>query len=229
MKGFGGFESWDETYVHTKHNEKDRTVLEDRERRDGQGAVDLGAHARQGPRLLHRLGPRRAHLGQPRVSRTWSSAASAGPAARTRATVPGVRRTSPGDDRSAARTSSRSSTSMAKVPFYPAGERWGTTAEPISKMQKPLAAGRVDEALRAPGRFRGEAVRERAELRRQADRMNWDERGRLWVGETVDYPNEMQPRGRRAATASSSAKTPTATAWPTSSPSSPTSSASRPA
>ena len=28
MKGFGGFESWDETYVHTKHNEKDRTVLE---------------------------------------------------------------------------------------------------------------------------------------------------------------------------------------------------------
>src|SRR5712692_10664258 len=28
MKGFRGFESWDETYVHTKHNEKDRTVLE---------------------------------------------------------------------------------------------------------------------------------------------------------------------------------------------------------
>ena len=28
MKGFKGFESWDETYVHTKHNEKDRTVLE---------------------------------------------------------------------------------------------------------------------------------------------------------------------------------------------------------
>ncbi len=31
MKGFEGFESWDETYVHTKHNEKDRTVLEYRE------------------------------------------------------------------------------------------------------------------------------------------------------------------------------------------------------
>src|SRR5262249_28099063 len=31
MRGFGGFESWDETYVHTKHNEKDRTVLEVRE------------------------------------------------------------------------------------------------------------------------------------------------------------------------------------------------------
>src|SRR5580765_157856 len=31
MKDFKGFESWDETYVHTKHNEKDRTVLEYRE------------------------------------------------------------------------------------------------------------------------------------------------------------------------------------------------------
>src|SRR5437870_8482917 len=28
MKGYPGFESWDETYVHTKHNNKDRTVLE---------------------------------------------------------------------------------------------------------------------------------------------------------------------------------------------------------
>jgi type 1 glutamine amidotransferase len=28
MKGYQGFTSWDETYVHTKHNEKDRTVLE---------------------------------------------------------------------------------------------------------------------------------------------------------------------------------------------------------
>jgi len=34
MRGFGGFESWDETYVHTKHNEKDRTVLEYRQEGD---------------------------------------------------------------------------------------------------------------------------------------------------------------------------------------------------
>ena len=33
-RGFGGFESWDETYVHTKHNEKDRTVLEWRQEGD---------------------------------------------------------------------------------------------------------------------------------------------------------------------------------------------------
>jgi enterochelin esterase-like enzyme/alpha-L-arabinofuranosidase/type 1 glutamine amidotransferase len=31
MKGYQGFESWDETYVHARHNEKDRIVLEYRE------------------------------------------------------------------------------------------------------------------------------------------------------------------------------------------------------
>src|SRR5438874_57954 len=36
MKGFSGFESWDETYVHTKHNEKHRTVLEYRAEGDRQ-------------------------------------------------------------------------------------------------------------------------------------------------------------------------------------------------
>src|SRR5438445_1936927 len=28
MKGYRGFASWDETYVQTKHNDKDRTILE---------------------------------------------------------------------------------------------------------------------------------------------------------------------------------------------------------
>src|SRR5215467_961030 len=35
MKGFKGFESWDETYVHTKHNDKGRTILEYREDKEG--------------------------------------------------------------------------------------------------------------------------------------------------------------------------------------------------
>ena len=35
MQGFKGFESWDETYVHTKHNEQNRTVLETRAEGNG--------------------------------------------------------------------------------------------------------------------------------------------------------------------------------------------------
>src|SRR6185295_5115004 len=34
LQGYKGFESWDETYVHTKHNEKDRIVLEYRNEGD---------------------------------------------------------------------------------------------------------------------------------------------------------------------------------------------------
>ncbi len=56
-RGFEGFESWDETYVHTKHNEKDRTVLEWRQEGGPQGAVDLGSHSWRRPRVLHGVGP----------------------------------------------------------------------------------------------------------------------------------------------------------------------------
>ena len=34
MQGYSSFESWDETYVHTLHNERDRTVLEYRQEGD---------------------------------------------------------------------------------------------------------------------------------------------------------------------------------------------------
>ena len=36
LRGYTGFESWDETYVHDKHNPTDRTVLEYREDKDGK-------------------------------------------------------------------------------------------------------------------------------------------------------------------------------------------------
>ena len=36
MNGFGGFESWDETYVHHLHNETNRTVLSYRVDREGR-------------------------------------------------------------------------------------------------------------------------------------------------------------------------------------------------
>ena len=36
MKGFNGFESFDETYVHSKHNPKDRIVLETRVEGDSE-------------------------------------------------------------------------------------------------------------------------------------------------------------------------------------------------
>ena len=81
MQGFGGFESWDETYVHHLHNEKNRTVLayrvdvEGREpwtwiRTDGRGRVSIP------------LGDTTSELGETPAFKTWLNAASAGLPAR---------------------------------------------------------------------------------------------------------------------------------------------------
>ena len=55
MKGLKPFTTWDETYVHTRHNPVDRTVLMERVDKRRPRAVHVGADAGQGPRLLHRV------------------------------------------------------------------------------------------------------------------------------------------------------------------------------
>ena len=67
IKGLEPFRTWDETYVHTKHNTKDRHVLQTRDDQAGLGALDLDPHPGQGARLLHRLRPRRPDLGPSRL------------------------------------------------------------------------------------------------------------------------------------------------------------------
>ena len=213
MKGFQSFTSWDETYVHTKHNEKDRTVLEVRARGRTEGAVDVGADARQGPRLLHRVGPRPADVGAPGfhnlLERGVRWACGQDPA------LAGRLRRQAEDDRDRRRTSKPFEYVEAKVPFYPPSKKWGVQADPITKMQKPLLGRGEPEAHRHAGGLRGEGVRHRGEARRQADR---DELGRAGPAVGVDHgglPERAAAARARAATASWSARTPTATACAT--------------
>ena len=49
LKGFAGFESWDETYVHHRHNEKDRVVLSYRKEGEATRLNYPGASLRTGP------------------------------------------------------------------------------------------------------------------------------------------------------------------------------------
>ena len=58
------FATWDETVTFTKQNTTDRTVLMERVDGTGRTPLDVGAHAGQGPRLLHRVRPRPAHVEQ---------------------------------------------------------------------------------------------------------------------------------------------------------------------
>ena len=75
--------------------------------------------------------------------------------------------------------------------------------------------------IQVPAEFTRRALRQRAR-HRQADLLqSFDERGRLWVIETVDYPNKRAERRSRATIASRFSRIRTATVAPTSSRSSP--------
>ena len=131
-KGFSGFESWDETYVHTKHNEKDRTVLEYREdkegkepwtwvRTHGKGRVfytawghDERTYAHAGFANLVERGIRWACGDDPATVPSFSDRPEmVGPSKEVK----------PFDY-----------VNDAKIPFYPPGEKWGTTTEPMKRM-----------------------------------------------------------------------------------------------
>lgn len=83
----------------------------------------------------------------------------------------------------------------ARVPYYPAGKAWGTTAEPIAEMQLPLDPEEAMKHLVTPVDFEVKLFASEPQIKRPIS-MNWDERGRLWIAETVDYPNELKPAGQ---------------------------------
>ena len=141
MKGFSGFESWDETYVHTKHNEKDRTVLEYAPRASrrsrGRGCARRARAASSTPPGATTSAP-----GATRASRTCSNAASAGPCGQDPAARPALYVDQPGDDRRPRKDVKPFEYVEAKIPFYPPRAA-GQAADPLTKMQKPLS---VDES-----------------------------------------------------------------------------------
>lgn len=191
LKGFRGFESWDETYVHNKHNEQDRTVLEYREDKEGKEPWTWVRTHGKGRVFYTAWG---------HDERTWGNPGFHNLIER------GTRWAVGQDPQLAGAFSDRREMTAkrkdvkpfeyqpAKVPFYPAGERWGTQAEPISKMQKPLEPAESQKHYVTPVGFELKLFVAEPQIGKPIA-MTWDERGRLWVAETVDYPNEMQKPG----------------------------------
>jgi putative membrane-bound dehydrogenase-like protein len=194
MKGFGGFESWDETYVHHRHNDTDRTVLEyrvegDRKepwtwvRTQGKGRVFYTAWGHDdrtwGNTGFHNL-----------IERGIRWAVGQDPAA-----VPPF---ADHPEMTAKRTDVTPFEYVeANVPYYPPGRSWGTTADPIKRMQKPLTSAESLKHVVTPVDFEVKLFANEEQLGGgKPICMNWDERGRLWVAVTLDYPNEKQPDGQ---------------------------------
>jgi putative membrane-bound dehydrogenase-like protein len=81
-----------------------------------------------------------------------------------------------------------------KIPNYTPSRTWGVQGEPFSKMQVPLPAKESIKHLVVPKGFHPELFVSEEQLGGgKPICMNWDERGRLWVAMTYDYPNQLQP------------------------------------
>lgn len=95
----------------------------------------------------------------------------------------------------------------AKIPNYTSGAQWGTQEAPHTLMQNPLLAEESMQAYSTPMGFGlslwakesnenwpelVQAATTTAGLQGKPIAMNWDERGRLWICETLDYPNELK-------------------------------------
>lgn len=193
MKGFQSFSSWDETYTHTKHNEKGRTVLEVRVegdvrepwtwvRKEGKGRVfytawghDHRTWGHPGFQNLLERGVRWACGQDPALAGPYEDETPMTP----------IR----GDD-------SDFEYEEAKLPFYPARGQSRRGGQTLSKMQKPLTPEKSMDHYSVPEGFELQLFAADDDFGGKPIAMTWDEQGRLWVAVSVDYPNELKPDGK---------------------------------
>ncbi|HEX4132160.1 MAG TPA: PVC-type heme-binding CxxCH protein [Pirellulales bacterium] len=198
MKGFSGFESWDETYVHDKHNTANRTVLEIREdsagfepwtwvRTEGKGRVfytawghDARTWGHPGFQNLVERGIRWACGDDPQLAGNYVD---------TALYVPKM---------TAQRTDVKPFEYIdvgAKIPNYTPGAKWGTQGRPLSSMQLPLEPEESLKHYVTADDFELRLFAAEPDIGK-ALAMTWDERGRLWLCESSDYPNNLQEPGQ---------------------------------
>src|SRR4051794_1450906 len=201
MWGFSGFASWDETYVHTKHNEKERTVLEWRMEGSTKEPWTWVRSHEKGRVFYTAWG---------HDERTWSHPGFQNLIERGIRWATGNDPAAAGDFRSEPSfpipemTPHRTDVQRFEyldvgksIPNYTPSATWGVQGEAFSRMQKPLPAEQSQKHLVTPKGFHAELFACEKELGEgKPICMTWDERGRLWVALTLDYPNQLQPFGR---------------------------------
>ncbi|HSZ57570.1 MAG TPA: PVC-type heme-binding CxxCH protein [Tepidisphaeraceae bacterium] len=179
-KGLNPIESWDETYVHEMHNEKDRQVLAYRVQGDHREPYTWTRTQGRGRVFYTAWG----HDG-----RTWTNADFDALLER------GIRWAA-GEWALALQPKLTPFTYVeAKIPNYVPGARWGTTAAPLTQMQEPVSPPESMKHMVVPPGFELKLVTSEPDVKKPIS-MAFDERGRLWIAETFDYPNNMQRAGQ---------------------------------
>ncbi len=81
-----------------------------------------------------------------------------------------------------------------KLPNYVPSDKWGVQGAPITTMQKPLSPEESIQHYVLPEGFEAKLFAHEPDVHKPIC-LAWDARGRLWISETVDYPNSEQPAG----------------------------------
>ncbi|MDA1230267.1 MAG: ThuA domain-containing protein [Planctomycetota bacterium] len=200
MKGFSGFSSFDETYIHHLHNEENRTVLEYRV----EGGQADGKNREPWTWVRTQGKGRVFYTAWGHDERTWKNPGF------TNLVERGIRWACGTDvsvvpvfadlDAFTAPKMTELTKDVApfeflevgpKIPNYTPGRQWGVQGAPKTTMQLPLSP---EESMKHYSMPEGMALRLYADERNFESKpisMNWDERGRLWICETLDYPNEL--------------------------------------
>jgi putative membrane-bound dehydrogenase-like protein len=187
MQGFVPFRTWDETYVHHKHNTKDRHLLQTRSegtadepwtwvRTEGKGRVFYTAYGHdertwQNP-SFHDL-----------IERGIRWASAKGPVYDSRGRV------------AAGLPPFSYEQSTVDIPNYLPRRQWGTQGDAIHKMQTPLAWDESIKHLVVPPGFEAQLFTAEPDIYKPIC-MTWDHRGRLWIAESTDYPNAKRRDGQ---------------------------------
>lgn len=211
MQGYESFRSWDETYIHHQHNERNRTVLEYRiegEQADGRKREPWTWVRTHGDGRIF-------YTAWGHDQRTWSNAGfhnliergirwackddpAQVPPFRDPRSFPVPQMTKLPEDRAEFQYVDVG----PKIPNYTPGEQWGAQGQPLNMMQQPLTPEEslthfvtpenMAVRLYADERdFGGDDNTGAATASGKPIAMTWDERGRLWICETLDYPNEL--------------------------------------
>ena len=180
--GLEPIESWDETYVHTKHNE-DRTVLS--VRRDDEGAEPWTWVREHGKGRVFYTAWGHDH-------RTWSNKGF-------HALMENGIRWASGNSHTVLKPVEGLDDfeyvpSPSPLPNYTKNARWGTQGEPITTMQKPLSPEESQKHLVTFPEFEHSLFASEPNIVKPLW-LAFDERGRPWIAESVDYPNSLQSPG----------------------------------
>ena len=174
MDGFQGIESWDETYVHHKHNDEHRIVLSYRQEGDKKEPWTWVRSYGKGKIFYTAWG---------HDSRTWRN-----PQFHElikRGVLWAI------DDEARTRWEHLK---MPKLKYEEANIPNYEKRDPPPKFQHPLSPEESIKTIQVPVGFEVSLFASEPQIANPTA-IAWDEKGRCWVAETLDYPNDMKITG----------------------------------